>query len=211
MKPAQFMNRPAGSIADDAPEPKVTNAFQAPMWFVALFGVALYWGTMYLDRNGGAYSPLVFNHGERLTDVEARVPKSDSDLLVAQGRRVYGVYCVACHQPNGRGVPNQFPPLAESDWVNVEGPNRLIRIVLNGLSGPITVNGAEFNNVMLPWRDQLSDNDIAAVLTYVRGNKEWGNSSGPINPADVKRIRESTASRDSNWTAAELLAVPLKD
>lgn len=211
MKPAPTISRPAGAWSEEPPEPKAANAFQTPMWFIALVGLSLYGGTMYLDRTGGGYSPLVFNAGERLVDVEARVPKSDADLLVAQGRKVYGVYCVACHQPNGRGVPNQFPPLAESDWVNVEGPNRMIRIVLNGLSGPITVNGNEYNNVMLPWRDQLSDNDIAAVLTFVRGNKEWGNHAGPVTPEQVKTIRQATASRDSNWTAAELLAIPVKD
>ncbi|MBK9139162.1 MAG: cytochrome c [Verrucomicrobia bacterium] len=211
MKPVSSIPKVAGAAGVEPPEPKTGNAIQTPMWFIALLGISLYWGTMYLDRNGGGYNPLVFNRGERMADVEARVPKSDADLLVAQGRKVYDIYCKACHQPNGRGVPNQFPPLAESDWVNVDGANRLIRIVLHGLGGPISVNGVEYNNVMLPWRDQLSDDDIAAVLTFVRGNKEWGNHSGPVTAAEVKKVREATASRDSNWTAAELLAIPLKD
>jgi mono/diheme cytochrome c family protein len=211
MKSVSSLSGSVRAAGGEPPEPRAGNAFQTPMWFIALLGISLYWGTMYLDRNGGAFNPLVFNRGERLADVEARVPKSDADLLLVEGRKVYGIYCVACHQPNGRGVPNQFPPLAESDWVNVDGTARLIRIVLHGLSGPITVNGAEYNNVMLPWRDQLSDDDIAAVLTFVRGNKEWGNRSGPVTAAEVRKIREATASRDSNWTAAELLAIPLQD
>lgn len=206
----------AGGVNDLAPgpepaEPKVATHFYTPTWLVAVFGVFLYWSTMYVDRHGGGFHPMVFTPGEMLADVEARVPRSEADALLARGRQVYGTYCSACHQPNGRGLPGQFPPLAGSDWVLTEGPNRIIRIVLDGLQGPITVNGAEYNNVMLPWRDQLSDEDIAAVVTYVRGNKDWGNNAGPATPAQVKAIREATASRGRNWTAAELLSVPVKD
>lgn len=181
------------------------------MWLVALLGLGMYWATLYLDRYAGAFNPLIFNRGELLADVEARVPRSEAGALLIQGRKVYNLYCTACHQPNGRGLPGQFPPLANSDWVNVDGPNRLIRIVLNGLQGPITVNGNEYNNIMLPWRDQLSDADVAAVLTYIRGNKEWGNSSSAVLPAQVAKVREATQDRASNWNAAELLAIPLKD
>lgn len=195
---------------DSAP-PAVGTGATTPLWLVGLFGVMLYWTTMYLDRNGGGFNPLVFNQGELLADLEARVPRSEADALLAQGRKIYTVYCSACHQPNGRGTPNQFPPLAGSDWVLTEGPNRIIRIVLNGLQGPITVNGNEYNNVMLPWRDQLSDQDIAAVVTFIRGNAEWGNNAGPATPAQVKAIRDATASRGTSWTAQELLGIPLKD
>lgn len=207
---------PAPAVAELAPgpepaEPRTGAAFSTPTWLVALFGVALYWATMYVDRHGGGFNPLVFTPGELLADVEARVPRSDADALLARGRQVYNTYCSACHQPNGRGLPGQFPPLAGSDWVLTEGPNRLIRIVLDGLQGPITVNGVEYNNVMLPWRDQLSDEDIAAVVTFIRGNKEWGNNAAPATPAQVKVIREATASRGQNWTATELLAIPVAD
>jgi mono/diheme cytochrome c family protein len=203
-------------VSDLAPgpepaEPRVGTAFYTPIWLVAIFGAALYWATLYVDRHGGGFNPMVFTPGELLADVEARVPRSEADLLLAKGRQIYGTYCSACHQPNGRGVPGQFPPLAGSDWVLTEGPNRIIRIVLDGLQGPITVNGVEYNNVMLPWRDQLSDEAIAAVVTYIRGNKDWGNHAGPVTPAQVKAIRDATASRGQNWTAAELLAIPVKD
>jgi len=206
----------AGGVNDLVPgpepaEPRVATHFYTPTWLVAVFGVFLFWGTMYVDRHGGGFHPMVFTPGEMLADVEARVPRSEADALLARGRTVYNGYCSACHQPNGRGLPGQFPPLAGSDWVLTEGPNRMIRIVLDGLQGPITVNGVEFNNVMLPWRDQLSNEDIAAVISFVRGNKDWGNNAGPATPAQVKAIREATASRGRNWTAAELLAVPVKD
>lgn len=207
---------PAALAPDLAPgvepaEPRTGTAFYTPIWLVAVFGLALYWATLYVDRHGGGFNPMVFTPGELLADVEARVPRSEADALFARGRQVYNTYCSACHQPNGRGVPNQFPPLAGSDWVLTEGPNRIIRIVLHGLQGPITVNGVGYNNVMLPWRDQLSDEDIAAVVTFVRGNKDWGNDAGPATAAQVKAIRQATAGRDTAWTAQELLAIPVKD
>jgi mono/diheme cytochrome c family protein len=201
----------AGALAVENPEPTAQERFFTPMWLIGLFGLFMYWGTMYVDTNGGGFSPLVFSQGEMLADVEARVPRSEADALVAQGRKVYNTYCTACHQPNGRGLPGQFPPLAGSDWVLTEGPNRMIRIVLNGLQGPIVVNGAEYNNVMLPWRDQLTDQDIAAVITFVRGNKEWGNNAGPASPAQVKAIRDATADRGTYWSPSELLGIPVKD
>lgn len=205
--------RPVAATADSAglPEPQVSRAARTPIWMVSLFGLALYWGTLYVDTNGGAFHPLVFNQGEKLADVEARVPRSESDALLARGRRVFNTYCAACHQPHGRGVPGQFPPLVESEWVIGGGPNRMIRIVLNGLQGPISVKGQEYNNVMLPWRDQLTDDDIAGVLTFIRANKEWGHSASPVTPAQVKAIRAATQDRAGYWTAPELLALPDRD
>lgn len=203
--------KPKEAPTADGAEPRIGNTFHTPMWLVSLFGIALYWGGLYLHQNAGAFNPLVFQRGEYYADLEQRVPKSEADALIAQGRRVYSTYCSACHQPNGRGVAGQFPPLAGSDWVNGVGPNRMIRIVLDGLQGPITVNGQSFNNVMLPWRDQLSDEDIAAVLTFVRVNKDWGNAGTAVTPAQVKKIRDTTADKGGNWTAAELLAIPDSD
>lgn len=216
--PATDLHAPADvdglAWGSEPPEPRADATFYTPIWLVAVFGVFLYWGSTYVDRNGGGFNPLVFTPGERLADVEARVPRSEADALLAQGRKVYNLYCTACHQPNGRGDASRgFPPLAGSDWVLAEGPNRIIRIVLNGLQGPITVNGVQYDNQMLPWRDQLTDEDIAAVITFIRGNKEWGNNAGPATPAQVKAIRNATESRGTYtpWTAAELLTIPVKD
>jgi mono/diheme cytochrome c family protein len=200
----------AGCGNGDSPEPGV-GAAQIPLWLLACLGAALYWAGLYLDDNGGGFHPLVFNHGEHFADLEVRVPRVEEDPMVAQGRKVYTTYCVACHQPTGKGLPGQFPPLAGSDWVNGLGPNRQIRIVLNGVQGPITVLGQQFNNTMLPWRDQLSDADIAAVLTFVRSNKEWGNSGNAVTPAQVAAIREATKDKDGNWTAPDLLQIPDRD
>jgi mono/diheme cytochrome c family protein len=106
------------------------------------------------------------------------------------------------------GTPGMFPPLAGSEWVTAEGHERIIRIVLNGLSGPIEVAGAQFNNVMVPWRDTLKDEDIASVLSYIRS--EWGNKADPVTVEEVKKVREGTKDRGNPWTADELKQVPEK-
>jgi mono/diheme cytochrome c family protein len=167
------------------------------------------WAYVYLDQYGGGFDPLVYNRRERLADVEARVPKLNADALLLRGRQVYNTYCSGCHQPNGLGVLAKFPPLVTSEWVLTPGPNRLIRIVLNGLQGPITVKDLPYNTLMLPWRDQLTDTDIAAVLTFIRLNPEWGHAASPVTPAQIKAIRELTATRGNTaWKAPELLALP---
>jgi nitrite reductase (NO-forming) len=101
------------------------------------------------------------------------------------GRRVYAQACAACHQPDGEGIPGVFPPLAAADYLN-EDERRAIRIVINGLSGPITVNGVEYNSVM-PAVD-LSDEEVANVLTYVYS--QWGNSGAVITPEQVRAERQ---------------------
>ena len=116
--------------------------------------------------------------------------------------------CISCHQATGQGVPGQYPPLAGSDWLLGEGPNRIIRIVLNGFTGPVQVSGGQFNNTMTPFGPVLSDEQIAAVLTYVRS--EWGNKGAPVTPEQVKKIRALVATHGP-WTADELKGIPEKD
>lgn len=96
------------------------------------------------------------------------------------GESVYASNCAACHQPNGTGIPNAFPPLAKSDYLNAD-PNRAIDAIHNGLSGKITVNGKEYNSVM-PAVD-LDNEKIANVVTYIM--KSWGNKGGEITPAHM--------------------------
>lgn len=182
-------------------------AGRLPAWLGLLFTAALGWAALYVHRNAGAFSPFVFDPGDTVDAVQARVPKEDPMSPMQHGRRLYAVYCTACHQSHGRGVAEQFPPLLQSEWVMAGGPNRLIRIVLNGMDGPLTVQGKEFNNPMLPWRDQMTDDEIAAVLTFVRNNRQWNHSASPVSSDQVRRIRDATADRTAYWTADELLAI----
>ena len=100
------------------------------------------------------------------------------------GERAYLANCVACHQPGGIGIAGVFPPLAKSDYLNAD-KKRAIQVVMNGLEGPITVNGQKINGVMP--RLGLSDEDIANVLTYVYNS--WGNSGQEVTPSEVKAAR----------------------
>jgi mono/diheme cytochrome c family protein len=106
------------------------------------------------------------------------------------------------------GTPGMFPPLGGSEWVTAEGHQRIIRIVLNGLNGPIEVSGQQYNNVMLAWRDMLKDEEIAAVLTFIRS--EWGNRADAVTAEEVAKVREATKDRTTYWTAQELLQIPEK-
>jgi len=120
-------------------------------------------------------------------------PEGDTDMtaeLTAKmetGKTVYNSYCIACHQQDGSGVPGAFPPLIETEWVNGE-KDTLISIVLNGLQGPIEVNGEQYNNIMTP-HNFLSDDEVAAVLTYVR--KSFGNNSSEVSTEEVAALREN--------------------
>jgi nitrite reductase (NO-forming) len=96
--------------------------------------------------------------------------------------------CSTCHQENGEGMPDAFPPLAKSDYLT-SNPQRAIGVVLNGLSGPVTVNGKSFNSVMPPM-SQLTDDEIANILTYALNS--WGNSGGAVSKEQVAKTRATT-------------------
>jgi mono/diheme cytochrome c family protein len=119
------------------------------------------------------------------------------------GEKVYGTVCVQCHKPDGMGLAGLAPPLVGSEWAL--GPEeRCIRIVLNGVRGPITVNGEGFN-LEMPNLATLSDDQIAGALTFVR--RSWDNDGSPIEPETVAKIRKETHARAEQWTERELLRV----
>ena len=200
---------PLAPAADDGLEPTAIRR-PFPVLLFALLGLLLYWADMFLLDQSGHFQAKVFYPYTSTNQLDSFLPKDPAQLARAKGQKIYGTLCTQCHQPNGGGSPAlQFPPLAGSDWVLAEGPNRIIRVVLNGAMGPFTVSGAQVNNTMVPWRDTLNDDDIAAVLTYVRN--EWGNKAAPVTPAQVKKVREGTKARATPWTMDELKGVPEKD
>lgn len=125
-------------------------------------------------------------------------PRSKAERMEV-GKRLFTTICAACHQPTGQGIPNRFPPLAGSDFLN-SNKERAIRILLNGLQGEVVVNGMKFNNSMplLP----LTDSDIASALTYVLNS--FGNSGQEVTPDEVRTLRgqPDTVSRVGSHTAA---------
>jgi nitrite reductase (NO-forming) len=106
------------------------------------------------------------------------------DIQLERGKKVFLTSCFACHMATGEGLPAVFPPLAGSDFLKAD-KDRAIRIVLKGASGPITVNGKPFNNMMPP--QEVTDEQAADVLTYVMNT--WGNDFGTVSAADVRRVR----------------------
>lgn len=101
------------------------------------------------------------------------------------GKKVYDLYCQACHQSDGNGVPRLNPPLAGTVYVT-GSKTRLIDIVLKGLSDPLEINGEEYNNPMAA-HSFLTDQQIADVLTYIRNS--FGNKAGAVSVAEVKKQR----------------------
>ncbi len=178
---------------------------------IAVLAALVYWGSMYVVEYGGELDARVQGHYKNWKELADLAPKDASAQLAAKGAKVYNQYCVACHMGDGNGnAASGFPPLAKSEWVLEKDPSRIIRVVLNGLGGPITVLGKEYGQAqMLPWRDALNDDDIAAVSTYIRST--WGNKAPAVDAALVKQIRGETADRGGVWTAEELLKVPLKN
>jgi len=104
-----------------------------------------------------------------------------------QAPAVYTMYCAACHQRNGKGDGTRFPPLDGSEWVTGD-KTILINTVLNGLSGPITVKGLTYDEVMPPHGSFLNDDQIAEVLTYIR--KSWGNTADAVSKEEVAALRK---------------------
>lgn len=123
--------------------------------------------------------------------------------VLSAGRELFVATCAPCHQESGLGQEGLAPPLSESPWVN--GPeSRVVRIVLQGLRGPVVVKGEKWD-LEMPALGTLTDEQIASILTYVRAS--FDNDAPAIDAARVKAIRAQTAKRDDQWTAAELMKI----
>jgi mono/diheme cytochrome c family protein len=110
-------------------------------------------------------------------------PKTKAEKIEL-GKRLFVSICAACDQPTGQGLPNVFPPLAGSDFLNAD-KNRAIKTVINGRQGELIVNGRKFNNSMPKF--PLGDDDIANVLTFVYNS--FGNAGLEVKPDEVKFLR----------------------
>ena len=119
-----------------------------------------------------------------------------------RGNKLFLANCAGCHQSSGLGMTGIAPPLIESPWVAGKGtPARTIRIVLNGLTGPIKVHGKTWN-LEMPNVAMLPDQEIADILTYLR--RSWGHFKDPVTEADVAKVRDETKGREKSWTTKEL-------
>lgn len=114
----------------------------------------------------------------------ARASARNKAERIEYGHRIFSTLCSACHQLTGLGIPDRFPPLAGSDFLNSDKA-RAIKTVLNGRQGEITVNGHRFNNVMPKF--PLTDDDVANALTYVYNS--FGNCGKDVTCDEVKALR----------------------
>ena len=174
-----------------------------PFWLV-IFGLVLVLagGSFWWDNTADFRADVYDLH----------VTQSQDGILadpMTIGRRLYTRNCAVCHLQNGEGLEGQFPPLAGSEWVLAEGwsgDNHLVKIVLQGMHGPVTVRGKSYNNSMVPWGQVMNDNQVAAVLTYIR--QSWGNRAPSISADFVAGIRAKTRLRSEPWTEKTLQSIP---
>lgn len=195
----------------EKPEPSAETT-PMPLWLTGVCAVATVWAGIYFGIFNGGLSGTVFNEYESSPAVLFPIPQKAGAIagsgavaeqtLAQLGKAVYG-QCVACHQPGGQGVPAQFPPLANSEWVT-GGEKRLIALLLKGLTGPITIGGAQqtYSGNMVGWETSLSPKKIAAVASYIR--QEWGNKAGEISEAKVLAAKKEFAGKTGQFTEAEL-------
>ena len=174
---------------------------------IAAATVKLHWGAADPTRDG-----MITRIEEKKEKVKVRVPKhilpADAKLYTLGGEIfARDGHCSTCHQKNGAGLDPTYPPLVGSPWVT-GSEERLVKITLHGLWGPIQVMGKTYDPSkgtppMTAFGSILNDRELAAVLTYVRNS--WGNRAAPVRPSTVKRIRAATKARSIFWNPAELL------
>lgn len=208
--PAEPAKAPSGKLHDAGSEP-VAGRNPVPVLLIALLGALVYWGNMHIVEHGGELDARVQGPYRTFKEIGDLQPKGEEQEIIARGLKVYNKpTCAACHQNDGNGSASQnTPPLAGSEWVLEKDPSRIIRIVLHGLSGPIKVKDKEWGAVaMLAWKDTLTDQEIADVLSFIRNT--WGNKAPLVKVDQVKKIRDETKEHNGYMTVADLEKVVLK-
>jgi mono/diheme cytochrome c family protein len=157
--------------------------------------------------NDGALKKTYANLGKKKAlSNYAKLSKSDKDLFNDGKKLYYGTAnCFGCHGPDAEGLPNMGPPLVKSEWVN-DSEERLAKVMLHGLYGPITVNKKKYNTPMpmpgLGANPSFKDKDLAAIATFIRNH--FGNKSGAIKESLFAKVRKQTSTRATPYQVKEL-------
>jgi mono/diheme cytochrome c family protein len=176
-----------------------------PGWVLAVAALLVISCAYYIARSGLAAASEYGDH-RTVSDLTAKPKSAAGTGSAVNGAAIFAARCTPCHQATGMGLPGVFPPLAGSNWVNGRDTT-LMQILLHGITGTLTVNGTSYNGSMPVFGTQLSDAEIAAVLTHVRS--QWGNKGGPVNASEVATQRAATASRSTPWSGdADLTKLP---
>jgi mono/diheme cytochrome c family protein len=169
-------------------------------WFLTMFlGAMAMWGAFYIYATPSGEES---SYGDQRTVAALRPPvKAAGAAAAVDGKQVYGGKCAACHQATGLGVPGVFPPVAGSEWV-LGDEKVLTQILLHGVNGEMQVKGVTYKGAMPAW-NTMSDEELAAVMSYMRG--EWGNQASAISPDTVKAQREATKARTEPYKGGQEL------
>lgn len=172
------------------PEPEEGN-YAVPRIIKIWIAILIVWGVGYYAWQIG--KPLQGDDSRTPVQVVAATQTID-------GAAIFQVNCSACHQATGLGIPGAFPPLASSEWLLADLAIP-VAIVHDGLQGLISVHGNDFQGMMPAFGGTLSNEEIAAVLTF--GRSQWGNEASAVTPADVEKHVAKFGKR-GNWSASEL-------
>lgn len=172
-------------------------------WFVLLLtALLLGFGIVYIASSSISEQPSL-GDGRTMAELQGAAPAAPGAAV--DGKAVFASHCAACHQATGAGLAGVFPPLAGSEWV-VGKDTTLASIVLHGINGTLTVQGKSYNGAMPAFKDQLGDAELAALLTYIRG--QWGNQGAAVPTETVAQVRAQTQARTEPYKGdAELAAM----
>ncbi len=177
-------------------EPK-DGSTATPVGFILMCFFFTAWGGYYIADNPGSWSGQEYNEQPNHTAFSGPAAPTDPMLL---GKEVFGA-CTQCHQSDGKGVAGTYPPLVASEYVTGD-ERRLAAILINGINGPLVVNGASYSSEMPSWRSYFNDEELAAVMTYTRNT--WGNKAPPVSKDAVAKVRAELAGSSAAWTAETL-------
>ena len=179
-----------------------------PLVMLFVFSGLIFYSGIYLNHYSAGYDSAVFNENGHSSSGAPAVVKVDPMVI---GKKQFELVCSTCHQATGMGVPGVYPPLAGSEWVT-GSEERVIRIVLHGLKGSVSVKGTTYGAAAMPAFGKVAgsgynwtDERIAAVLTYVRGS--FGNTASAITPEQVAAIHAKEGDR-KEYSQEELLKLP---
>lgn len=176
VNPADAKERPMGLAQGPDGALYVTSSVTGKIWKVNYYGT---------DSEQTKSLATVQQPDKISANLAASTADDVSDATASNGSKVYKIYCLACHQANGKGVQGLNPPLVDTDWVSGD-KKRLIGVILNGMQGE-KVDGEVYRNIMAP-HNFLSDEDIADVLTYIRTS--FGNNYSQITKEEVAKERK---------------------
>jgi mono/diheme cytochrome c family protein len=194
-------------LMSEKPEPK-EGYKSTPLFLLGFISAMIFVACIYIVHYRAGFSPMVYD--ERFNPKAATAgafKELTPEQVIAAGKKSYLSTCVTCHQASGQGVAGVYPPLAGSEFV-VGNEDRIVRILLHGLSGPVEVHGNTYNGAMPAFGRvtgggyNWNEEKISQVLTYIR--QEWGNKATAITKDKVAEVLNAEKARAKSWSSGEL-------